>query len=54
MAYYETRSENRPMACDECGSMVDSSERGRTLHAAWHAERAEIVVDVRDLKLAVA
>src|SRR5689334_10085127 len=35
------------LACDECGCVVDGSERGRSAHERWHAGRDEIVVDLR-------
>lgn len=53
MAYYEMRG-GTPIACDTCGGVIDGSERGRTLHAEWHREREEIVVDLREVKSKVA
>ena len=31
------------LACDECGAVVDGSERGRALHERWHQPVAEAV-----------
>lgn len=42
------------LACDECGCMVDSSERGRVAHESWHNERDQVVVDLREIKTKVA
>lgn len=42
------------LACDECGCLVDQSDRGRTAHSRWHEEREEIVVDLRAVKTLVA
>lgn len=44
MAFYETSSQARTMACDVCGCVVDGSERGRGLHARWH--EPEQVIDL--------
>ena len=46
MALY-TMSSQAMVACDRCGCVVDSSERGRTLHARWH--ELEQVVDLTEL-----
>lgn len=44
------------LACDLCGCMIDSSERGRTAHQAWHSQTAEVIdlTEQHKLKLAEA
>lgn len=41
---------SRGLACDQCGSLVDPSEEGRTAHGRWHKERAELSDEVIDLR----
>ena len=42
------------LACDTCGCLVPSGDRERAAHSEWHREREEIVVDLTQIKLAVA
>lgn len=44
------------LACDICGSAVDSSDRGRQLHTAWHRQADEVIdlTTKHELKLAEA
>lgn len=45
MALY-TMNGQAMVACEQCGCVVDSSERGRTLHERWH--RLEQVIDLSE------
>jgi hypothetical protein len=38
------------LACDDCGCMVDASERGRAAHQRWHKSEIEVVGCVTDLR----
>lgn len=40
--YYAPPTTAPQLACADCGSIVDGSERGRSLHSQWH-ERDAIV-----------
>lgn len=50
VTFYEVPVGARGLACDDCGGMVDGSERGRAAHLRWHAQRAELAENVVDLR----
>lgn len=33
----------RSLTCDQCGCVVDASERDRALHQEWHNRNAEVI-----------
>lgn len=41
VTYHE--ASGRLLTCDECGCVVDASERDRNLHQEWHRRSAEVI-----------
>lgn len=36
-------SSGRLLTCEQCGCVVDGSERDRALHQEWHRQSAEVI-----------
>lgn len=51
MAFHEVPARAQVLACDDCGCVVDPTDRGRTAHEQWH-ESLRAAAPVIDLPAA--